>query len=82
MSSSWRAVRARILTPDRAETRLEVRGFHVKDETGGTDEAEQAVLRHLAGSCRPRLAQGAALVAAARLTADLSTADTEAALRH
>ena len=32
MSSSWRAGRAWLLTPDRAQTRLDVRGFHLEDE--------------------------------------------------
>jgi hypothetical protein len=32
MSPSLRAVRARLLTPNVAETRLDVPGFHVKDE--------------------------------------------------
>jgi hypothetical protein len=31
MDSSWRALRRRILTPNMEETKLSVRGFHVKD---------------------------------------------------
>jgi hypothetical protein len=35
MLPSWRAVRPRFLTPDRAQARVDVRGFHVSGETTG-----------------------------------------------
>src|SRR2546421_11964247 len=31
MTSAWRAIRRRLLTPGMSATRLDVRGFHVKD---------------------------------------------------
>jgi hypothetical protein len=74
MLPSWRAVRPRPLTPDRAQARPDVRGFHVRGET--TRPRLERVGEGFLDGFRPALEATGPEAFAGRLESVLSLATT------